>query len=423
MTTSLSRRARSAALACSLVGALAALAGSALAQAGGRVAVEVRGEWAGTDQAARGRAIDQAFATAVERALGALVGAGDRAERAADLEKNVIRRARLFVASYRVTGEKTDGEKTRVSVSATLDIDKLRAALAELKVPVAAGASVGAALSPSGGGGASALLLVVVATPEGTVANFGRGGGDGGAAADALERELQSLGLSVRSARDEQVAVTSGETGSLLPVGDEAAVDLARRVGAGSVWVVGMDVRADGIIRSTHLHGAAGKARLRVLDAGRGEAVAEAEVEGAGFDRAIDRAAAVAARDLAQRLARAVSSKVAERWSAPAAAGGPQVIVRVRGARSWAAIGALIHKLGATGGVEAVHAREVMRGRIALGVETRIGTARIASALQQARLPSGTVAAQPRGERQVDVEIRGDVPLTGAQDSGDAGPE
>ncbi len=309
-------------------------------------------------------------------------------------------------------------------MSATLDIDKLRAALAELKVPVAAGASVGAALAPSGGGGgASALLLVVVSTPEGTVANFGRGGGDGGAAADALGRELQSLGLTVRSARGEQVAVTSGESGSLLPVGDDAAVDLARRVGAGSVWVVGMDVRADGIIRSTHLQGAAGKAKLRVIDVARGEAVAEAEVEGAGFDRAIDRAAAVTARDLAQRLARGVSGKVAERWSAPAAASGPQVIVRVRGARSWAAVAALIHKLGATGGVEAVHAREVMRGRIALGVETRIGPARIASALQQARIPSGTVSAQARGERQVDVEIRGDIPLTGAQDSGDAGPE
>jgi hypothetical protein len=322
-----------------------------------------------------------------------------------------------------VTSEKTDGGKTRVAVSATLDIDKLRAALAELKVPVAAGAAIGAALAPSGGGGSGALLLVVVSTPDGTVANFGRGGGDGGAAADALGRELQSLGLSVRSARGEQVAVTSGESGSLLPVGDEAAVDLARRVGAGSVWVVGMDVRADGIIRSTHLQGAAGRAKLRVLDAGRGEAVAEAEVEGAGFDRAIGRAAAVAARDLAQRLARAVSGKVAERWSSPAAASGPQVVVRVRGARSWAAIAALIHKLGATSGVEAVHAREVVRGRIALGVETRIGTARIASALQQARLPSGTASAQARGERQVDVEIRGDVPLTGAQDSGDAGPE
>lgn len=433
MTTRFSMRGRAwVGAACALVALTAIGIRPARAQQGeaGRVSLEVRGEWAGTDDAARGRAVDQAFATAVQRALASLVSDKDREAHRDELDKGVVRRARLFVASYRVTSEKADGGRTQVAVSATLDLDKLRAALAELKVPVAAGATgqLGASFSPSGGGGGpSAVLLIVVSTPDGTVANFGRGGGDGGAAGDALGRELQSLGLTVRSPRGQQVAVTTGEGagGSLLPVGDEAAVDLARRVGAGSAWVVGMDVRADGVIRSTRLQGAAGRGKLRVIDVERGEVIAEAEADAAGFDRAVDQAAAVAARELAQRLTRAVSSKVSERWSAPASTGGPQVVVRVRGAHSWASIGALIHKLGSTSGVDAVHAREVVRGRVALGVETRLAPARVAAALLQARLPAGTIAAQARGERQVDVEIRGDTttPVTGAQDSGDAGPE
>lgn len=399
---------------------------AALAQEGApeRTTLEVRGEWAGTDEAARGRAIDQAFAGAIERGLRALVGEKDRDQHREALDRNVVRRGRLFVASYRVVSEKADGGRTQVVVAATLDMTKLRAALAELKVPVSGG-RVSSSLAPSGGegGGASAVLLVKVTTRDGTITNFGRGGSDGGAAADALERELQSLGLRLRSPRGEQIAVSGSEGDPLLPVGDEAAADLARRLGAGSVWVVGMDVRADGPIRATRLQGAAGRGKLRVLDIERGELVAEAEAEGAGFDRALDQAAAIAARDLSQRLVGQVAGKADQRWSSAASASGPQVLVRVRGAHTWASIGALIQKLGATTGVDAVHAREVVRGRIALGVETRLPPARVAAALQQARLASGTVAAQPRGERQVDVEIRGDTTFTGAQDSGDAGPE
>lgn len=397
---------------------------TARAQGSEQVAVEARGEWAGTDEAARGRAIDQAFAAAVERALRGMVGERDREQHRAALDRSVVRRARLFVASYRVVSERSDGGRTAVAVSATIDLAKLRAALDELKVPVSGAAAGRSGSSLVGeGSGPSAVLLVQVSTPDGTVANFGRGGGDGGAAADALQNEMQSMGLRVRSARGEEIAVSGGDAESLLPLGDAAAVDLARRLGAVSVWVVGMDVRAEGPIRATRLQGAAGRGKLRVIDVERGEVLAESGAEGAGFDRAVGQAAAVAARDVGQHLARGVSGKVTERWASAASAGGPQILVRVRGAHSWASVSALVRKLGSTSGVDAVHAREVARGRIALGVETRLPSSRVAAAAQQARLPSGTILAQPRGERQVDVEIRGDTAITGAQDSGDAGPQ
>ncbi len=422
MTTRLRCSPARARMAC-VLGALAALCGlsprPALAQDGDRVVLEVRGEWEGTDAAARGRAIDRAFAAAVERGLRGLVGERDLAQNRAALDKGVIRRARLFVSSYRVVSEKVDGGRTQVAVSATVDLAKLRGAVAELKIPVTGGGG-----APSEGGtGPSAVLLLKVTTPDGTSANFGRGGDDGGAAGAALGREIQALGLRLRSAGGEAVAVSFSEGDPLLPVGDEAAVDLARRLGASSVWIAGVEVRSDGPIRSTRLQGAIGRGKLRVVDAERGELIAEAEAEGAGFDRAVGQAAAAAARDVSQHLAGAASGKVSGRWSAAASTGGPQVVVRVRGAQTWASVAALIHKLGGTSGVDAVHAREVVRGRIALGVETRLAPARVASALQQARLPAGTLTVQARGERQVDVEIRGDTAIQGMQDSGDAGPE
>ena len=411
-----------AVLACAL-----AAGGSANAQ-DDRVVLEVRGDWAGADSAARERAIDQAFAAAVERGLTGLVADRDRAQNRAAIDKNVLRRARIYVSSYRVLSEKVDGGHTQVVVSATVDLGKLRSALGEIKVPVSGGASgssgsSGSTPADAGGTGPAAVLLIKVTTPDGTSANFGRGGDDGGAAADALTREMQSLGLRVRSAIGEQVAVSGAEGDPLLPLGDEAAVDLARRLGATAVWIAGIEVRADGTIRSTRLQGAVGRGKLRVLDAERGEVIAEGEVEGAGFDRAPGQAAAAAARDLSHRLAGQAAGKVGERWAAAVNTGGPQVVVRVRGAQTWASIAALIHKLGATTGVDAVHAREVVRGRIALGVETRLPPARVASAIQQVRLPSGTLSAQARGERQVDVEIRGDTAIQGIEESSDAAPE
>ncbi len=69
-----------AGLAC-VLGALAALCGlssPALAQ-DDRVVLEARGEWEGSDAAARGRAIDRAFAAAVERGLRGIVGERDLA--------------------------------------------------------------------------------------------------------------------------------------------------------------------------------------------------------------------------------------------------------------------------------------------------------------------------------------------------------
>jgi hypothetical protein len=265
----------------------------------------------------------------------------------------------------------------------------------------------------------AAVLLLVATTPDGTVATFGQSGGDGGAAGAALARAALALGFKLKSAAGQPVAV-SGEGGgsgsSLVPLGDQAALDIARKVGAGVAFVVGVQIKPDGGIRGTSLLGAAGRGQLRLLDVQSGAAVASADLEGAGFDAALDRAAAAAARDIADRLMRAIEGPTSSRWpvSAPPSAGGAMVAVEVRGARAWSSVAAIIQKLGATEGVTAVHARDVRRGHIALAVETRLAARNLAAAVERARLASGTLRATARGDAQIQVEVRGDSASSGA---------
>ncbi|HEU5055532.1 MAG TPA: hypothetical protein VFU21_03380 [Kofleriaceae bacterium] len=257
-----------------------------------------------------------------------------------------------------------------------------------------------------------AVLLLVATTPDGTVTTFGQSGGDGGATGAALARAVEALGFRLKSAAGQPVAVTTegGGSGSLVPLGDAAALDVARKLGAGVAFVVGVHVKPDGGIRGTNLLGAAGRGQLRLLDAQSGAAVASADLEGAGFDAAADRAAAAAGRDIAERLMRAIEGPANNRWPTSAAsAGGATVVVEVRGARAWSSVSAIIQKLGATEGVAAVHARDVRRGHIALAVETRLAARNLAASVERARLPSGTLRATARGDSQVQVEIRGDA--------------
>jgi len=257
----------------------------------------------------------------------------------------------------------------------------------------------------------SAVLLVVTTTPQGTVATFGQSAGDGGAAGAALARAVEGLGFRVRSAGGQSIAISSeGGGNSLIPVGDQAALDVARKVGAAAAFVVGINVKADGPIRGTHLVGAAGRGQLRLLDVQSGNAVASAEADGGGFDAALDRAAAAASRDITDHLVRAIEGQATSRWPAAAPAGsGSFVAVEIKGAHAWGAVAAIIQRLGATEGVAAVHARDVRRGRILLAVDSKLAARNLAAAVERARLPSGTVRATASGDGKIVVEVRGDT--------------
>ncbi|HUS68651.1 MAG TPA: hypothetical protein VMZ28_29145 [Kofleriaceae bacterium] len=279
---------------------------------------------------------------------------------------------------------------------------------------LAAALAASLAAAPSArAGDRTAVLLLKRSTPERTVTTFGKEGKDASEVAQTMAREIEALGFKLAPAIGQQIAVT-GESDPRLPIGDAAALELARKVGAQVAWVVGIDVRPDGRVRATRLEGAAGRGAVRVLEVGSGNAVATADVEGAGFDATASGASTMAARDISERLARAVGGELTTRWPASGGGGddGPSVTVRVRGARTWNSIAAVIRRLATTEGISAVHPRDVRRGRVSLSVDTRLTAGKVASAAERARLPSGTARAAARGA-EVDVEIRGETTFTG----------
>jgi hypothetical protein len=377
---------------------LIALGGAARAQPS---TVESKGTARGTGAPARGAAIDQAFAGAVQRALAAMVTPTSRDK----VEGQVVRRARSYVSSFQVVAESDRDGQVEVTVRVVVDLDKLKAKLGELGVAVAPQPAAGAPAAASNRPRAVVLLKSTLGGRSETT--FGASGGDGGAAGKALADELAGQGFVVDGAVGRPIPTAREGGEGLVPLTDEQAAELGRAAGAGAVLVAGVDVRADGAIRSTKLHGAIARASIRALAGG--ELVAGAELEAAGFGDDPDAALVAAAREAARDLIRRIGGELLRRWPLERP-GDDALAVRVRGHATWAAVGAIIRRLGTTAGVDAVAVRQAGRGAVDLGVRTTLGAQRVASALRGVSLPRGQVAAQPRGQ-VVDVQITGDAPF------------
>jgi hypothetical protein len=94
------------------------------------------GSAAATDADARTRALDAAFASAVTEAVADLAGKNARAQAAA-VDREIVRRARRFVASFAVTTEHPGADRFEVDVDVRIDRDKVRTRLLELGVGLA----------------------------------------------------------------------------------------------------------------------------------------------------------------------------------------------------------------------------------------------------------------------------------------------
>lgn len=377
-------------LACALVAVAAAPA------AAQTEAVEVAGSAPASDADPRARALDAAFARAVERSVDAVVAPGARGAHDGVIRERVIRRARSFVAKYRVISEGEDGDVYRVRVAAWINAAALRETLTEAGVPLAdPGAPAAAGERPR------LVVLVHVDAAGERQATFGLTATDGGPFADALRRELRELGFELVDAGGVEIEI--GATGQRLPVGDAAAVELARRVGAGGVVIVGARVAPDGRIRGTRLVGARGMAAVRVVDAADGSVVATADVESATYGAADDEAVRRAAGELGANAGRGVGRDLTRRWPAPAAAE-RGVLVIVRGAPGWAAVHEVWHALRAAPGVELVAPRRFEPGAVSLLAVTGLDASRLARALDGARFRDARVRVTT-GRNMVFVDV------------------
>jgi hypothetical protein len=393
-------------LAATMMVVLAAVAAPrpAAAEADDTSLVQTTGAAAAADSDAREKAIDRAFARAVDESVAALVSARVRKLHQAEIRDQVVRRARLFVARYSVRKEGTednggDGATSRGQVDAWIDRGKLRQTLTGL------GIELDSRGAPAPGTRARpTIMLIALANVDGTAgATFGRDGGDGGAVGRGIDRALSEYGFDVIGAAGLSAQISEAAE-SALPVTDEAAIELAREAGAGGAVIVGADVTSSGKVRGTALMGVAGRAAVRVLDLDTGKIIASEDVESAAYGESAGAAADKGAAALAARTVSAVGRAMERRWPA-AVASATGIAVEISGSLSWAPAREIVRALEKAPGITSVEPRRFRSGSIALDVITDLPASRVAKAISGAKLESVALDVRTVGDRTVRVGV------------------
>jgi len=267
------------------------------------VAYQAEGDAPASGSDARTMALDEAFANAVGTALTELVTAETRTARKAELDKELIGRARLWVAKFSVTKDETVEDRRELTVSVGIDRDKLRARLGELGIAVKEAA---AAVTPTGAGdptaaaaARTATILLRVMTPSGIRADYGASADKDVPGLASLTNILRTNGFAVRRAPTAGPAAT-GDTE--LPLTDEEADGLAAEAKADVVAIAGVKVGAAVPVRGQATTAALVTATVRIVDRKDkkviGQGTSTAGAKGTDPNYAIDRALVGAATDV-----------------------------------------------------------------------------------------------------------------------------
>jgi hypothetical protein len=190
----------------------------------------------------RVRALDAAFAAAVEQALVDLVPTRAREARRSELAADLVARARIWVASFKVTGDRTQGGTRTLQVTVRIARDLLKARLAELGLAVRAPVTA----APLGG------ALVVIGT--GPVAS------DAPGVIHAVQAEIAARGWQV-------VAVEAMSDAELQALDDSSARALAGPKAATVVVLVRVVLEGQGPVQGAGVSAALAMAQVRVLEA------------------------------------------------------------------------------------------------------------------------------------------------------------
>ncbi|HEY3807966.1 MAG TPA: hypothetical protein VGL61_35520 [Kofleriaceae bacterium] len=258
------------------------------------VAYEAEGEAAANATDAKGDALDDAFAHAVQSALAELVPGDARTAHQGDLDREIVGHARLWVKGYSVMKDETDDDRRELTVSVRIDRDKLRARLDELKIPTKVAGASDATADTSGA--RTATIVLRVARGGAVHASFGKGAERDLDGLDALASRLHGAGYAIRRAPDDGPAPTAA--GDLPDVDADALAESAQ---ADVAAVAGVTVGDPAFVRGQAQQAVLATAHVRLLDhkahqmIGQGAAVAAAAPDDA--HAAIDRALAAATAD------------------------------------------------------------------------------------------------------------------------------
>lgn len=256
------------------------------------VAYEAEGDAPAAAADARVMALDDAFAEAVKNALGDLVAGDVRTARKGELDREIVGRARLWVAKFGVTKDETVDGRRELTVSVKIDRDKLRARLAELNVATREVASEQPAAR-------TATILLRITVPSGVRADYGANADTELAGVSALTTLLRNAGFAVRRApASGPPARADGE----LPLGDAEADALAAEAKADVMAIAGVTIAPPVVVRGLPTTASLVTAHVRIVDRKEhkvvGQGTGTAAAVGDAQEYAVDRALVGAAVDV-----------------------------------------------------------------------------------------------------------------------------
>ncbi len=394
---------------------------------------EVTGEADAAASDSRGVAVDAAFARAAEDALEDLLTKAQRTEQRTALNKEIVGRARRWVASYKVTADQTDGGRRQLTVAVRINREALRARLVELAILTAAVeppvGEPGAVADPSGAvtspmdplatasssadprwAGRTATLLLRAGRQAQSVVTFGASGEVDAPGARIAASVMAERGLLVKPA---SLAGPSPRREGELPLDDDQARALAGSSRSELAVVVGVELSPRQYVRGIPTQMVLATARARVVARGEG---AEGEgagtavaVAGDGDRQAIERAVAAA---VAAALPTTVAGRAAEPQLTtddlplPSADGGTWMRISPR--TSWSAVTALLRTFAKQKGFTAELRRLSPAGYLVL-IRADSGLDRAAAIARSATLPEGAGAFKVRSDRGL-LTVRVEAP-------------
>jgi hypothetical protein len=350
-------------------------------------------------------ALDEAFARAVTLAVNDVVSPDVRAAKKADLDRELIGRARLWVAKFTVTKDTTADDRRQLKVTVRVDRDKVRAKLAELNIPT---------MTPGESSkGRSVTVLLRVADASGTRASFGATAEKDLPGLGALSSALRASGMSIKRA---PAAGPAARPDGELPLGDDEADALAGEAKAEIAAVAGVTIGTPVLVRGVPASGVLVTANVRMIERrgrrviGQGTATSAARgTEPGVVQKAIERALVGAASDVLPPPRPSLTQATPGFHGEDVPVGEPGVVlVRLAPNTPWGIVMAEQKYLAGAKGIQRAELRRLSPGGWVIGVTTTESLARIAQIAKNPPATDTFVAVKVKGEI-IDVALSGGI--------------
>lgn len=352
---------------------------TSVARAEDIVAYDTEGDAEVSGSDPRVAALDEAFARAVTLAIAEIVAADVRSASKADLDRELVGRARLWVAKFTVLKDATDGDRRQLKVTVRVDRDKVRAKLAEMNI---ATMTAGEASK-----GRSVTVLLRVGDGEAVRATYGAAADKDLPGLAALSGALRAGGMTVKRA---PAAGPAARVDGELPLGDDEAEALAAEAKVDLAAIAGVSMGREVAVRGIASSGVLVTAHVRLIErrgkkvVGQGVATTAARgTDPALIKHAVDAALVAATTDVLPPSRQALAPAQGFTGDDTPAPEAGVVLVRMSPKTPWGIVNAELKHLQGAKGVQRAVLRRLSPGGWVIGVTTTESIERIAQIVKK----------------------------------------